>query len=359
MQSSASSAAQSIAYYVSQLRIDPEDPTDGSAPVVKCLPPSFFADANGSGPCNTYFVSPPATAGGNSTCSCDTAGLSGPVHTPVRDSINKYLYDNGICDGATQTSCDDECVCQLAQAEGDERSACQNGQVPADKDGWCFVDPDAGLGSSDLVAACLPTQRQALIFYDTGASLADGLIFIGCAMAQAPLDTPALGAAVGAPCVPSDEYRPTFNDYALAEVVLDDQSRACDSGICLVNHFQGRVSCPYGQTQDELAEPQCFLPASNTPVTVAVDPQRVARQAAQAVTCSCRCDGPGDGPFCTCPRGMECAPVIQALGFPNDDVVAGSYCIPSGAAYDPQAPIPPATCGASPPAQDCGDPRPF
>lgn len=58
-------------------------------------------------------------------------------------------------------------------------------------------------------------------------------------------------SGVGNACVPSDEYSSTFSGCALGDVTLDSGSGLCESRLCLVNHFQGRVSCPYGQTSDE------------------------------------------------------------------------------------------------------------
>ena len=225
-----------------------------------------------------------------------------------------------------------------------------------DFDGWCYVDADQGVGDPATVAACPATERRTLRFY--GEPSAPGnMVFYACALENAPHEVPPVAAPLGAPCLMGDEYLPTFNGYAVTEVTVDNQSSACDSGVCISNHFQGRVSCPYGQDQDQLAEPQCFLPGSNDPVTVPVDSQFLAMPAAERVVCSCRCDGPGPGPFCACPDSMECSPLIQELGLPGNDSVAGSYCIPKGTAYDPLDAVPASTCDAS--LMDCGDPRPY
>lgn len=70
--------------------------------------------------------------------------------------------------------------------------------------------------------------------------------------------------ALGAPCVPSEELQPNFGSVGSAEVSLDNSSSSCSSGICLVNHFQGRVSCPYGQ---DAGRQECFIPGSNGTIT--------------------------------------------------------------------------------------------
>lgn len=163
-------------------------------------------------------------------------------------------------------------------------------------------------------------------------------------------------AEVGAPCVIDDETQPSFNGASVAEVILATQP-SCASELCLANHFQGRVSCPYGQTEAEAtAGPRCFLPGTNEPVTVRVQAQLVARPPALASTCSCRCAGPGDGPFCECPATTECVEVVLPLGLPSREDISGSYCIPPGAAYDRTA-----TSGdaCDPVLMNCGAPRPL
>src|SRR5688500_18171155 len=62
------------------------------------------------------------------------------------------------------------------------------------------------------------------------------------------------GGGVGDPCVPEDEYRQDFNGYAMAEVNVESKSFQCETRVCIVNHFQGRVSCPYGQKDDVLED---------------------------------------------------------------------------------------------------------
>jgi hypothetical protein len=61
----------------------------------------------------------------------------------------------------------------------------------------------------------------------------------------------ALGACesggVGDPCLPEDEYKETFAGFKLSEENIESRSFQCKTRICLVNHFQGRVSCPQGQ----------------------------------------------------------------------------------------------------------------
>jgi hypothetical protein len=147
----------------------------------------------------------------------------------------------------------------------------------------------------------------------------------------------------GATCTPLDEYEPTFSGFGLREVNVEDRSPTCASQICLVNHFQGRVSCPYGQNEagaeSQLDSPPCLTPDGGARVLWEVEPQLVDRRPEDAAYCSCHCGGPeGSGPFCACPSGFECVPLVPfGLGMPDDPSwnLQGSYCIKAGTAYDP------------------------
>lgn len=153
---------------------------------------------------------------------------------------------------------------------------------------------------------------------------------------------------VGDPCTPEDEYVETFSGFTAKEVNLESRSFQCETRVCLVNHFRGRVSCPLGQSEDTvLAQAQsgqaqtdapeaCRIPGSKDPVKVAVNPQCRTRTADLAVYCSCRCankDGKTDdgGKYCECPDGYACEAIKDlsvggAIGV-GQAQLAGSYCV--------------------------------
>ena len=113
--------------------------------------------------------------------------------------------------------------------------------------------------------------------------------------------------------------------FEINHVVLDNNVDGCTSGLCIVQGFQGRVSCPYGT----VGEHECMVPGSGASVTVPVRPQLVSRSPSLGATCTCRCDGPGDGPFCSCGAGQVCKPLIADFGIDGPArEQAGSYCVP-------------------------------
>ena len=142
-------------------------------------------------------------------------------------------------------------------------------------------------------------------------------------------------SGVGDPCVPEEEYLDTFSGFSAEEAVAETRSLQCETRVCLVNHFQGRVSCPYGQTAQQTANgARCVVPGGATPVREEVSPQLLARRADDAVYCSCRCDGPDKSArYCECPTGFSCEQVIPKLGIGKEQL-AGSYCIREGTRYN-------------------------
>lgn len=181
-------------------------------------------------------------------------------------------------------------------------------------------------------------------------ALALGLVLAVCAAGCE-------SGGVGDPCVPEDEYQVNFGGFGLNEVNIEARSLQCASRLCLINHFQGRVSCPYGQTQADLGLPathpaRCRLPNTKQAVAVPVSPWNAARTPERAVYCSCRCAGPDpNARYCQCPSGYACTPLVADLGLGNSEL-AGSYCVKSGTVFsvaDETAPdCTPSTCDAGP-----------
>lgn len=183
---------------------------------------------------------------------------------------------------------------------------------------------------------------------------------------------------VGDPCIPEQEYDPTFAGFDPREVNVESKSFQCETRLCLVNHFQGRVSCPYGQnitaTAANLSAPgtnepcnnqkptdqnsACCTPGIYQPVkpttnigsgggdggggsgsnNYSVLPNCTDRTASTAVYCSCRCanvDGnTNDGAnYCTCPDGYDCTQLVAQTGVAGENLT-GAYCIKHNTAYN-------------------------
>lgn len=199
--------------------------------------------------------------------------------------------------------------------------------------------------------------------------LATALCVLGGALVTTPGCSAKTNAAtgVGDPCTPGVEADGTFLGFNENEVNFEAGSPTCATSICLVNHFRGRVSCPYGQSADGSGPVggQACATTKGAPVTggpssalkkAQVAPQCVDRAADKAVYCSCRCanaNGRTDdaGVYCACPSGFECTSVITSIG-PSTNDVAGSYCVKSGTAYDRNTACNQGDC--DPVARKCG-----
>jgi hypothetical protein len=81
----------------------------------------------------------------------------------------------------------------------------------------------------------------------TYALLLQGFFAVGGVVAIGFLPASCQTGGIGDPCTPEDEYLGTFAGFKLTQENIESRSFQCESRICLVAHFQGRVSCPAGQ----------------------------------------------------------------------------------------------------------------
>jgi hypothetical protein len=207
-------------------------------------------------------------------------------------------------------------------------------------------------------------------------SILSGMLGLISVLAVGALPTACQSGGVGDPCTPEDEYNTDFAGFKVTEENIESRSFQCQTRICLVNHFQGRVSCPFGQTNPPPAfdsakgcqnaesdnfnglsdaektakiaaesEKPCCVPGTDTVINAEVCGQcagNTNRNHNQAVYCSCRCgvaDGEPDDPnfnFCECPDSYECAQIRPNVGL-GDKQLTGKYCILKGTAFKDEA----------------------
>lgn len=323
-----------VQYVVPQLSIGPS----------VCLPIQLSLGDDGDPDC-VMVVASPLTSG------CDSPGLA-PLAADQSSFWRGQMTRSRWCGEAGKPDCADFNLCELLPAAGNDRASCLfSANLPSSSDltGFCYVDPSQGIGNPAVVAPCYETDARMLRVLNTIAESEH--LMLACSVHKATAPVPAVPQPLGSPCIPSDERNPSFPGYSASEVNVLEASD-CESNVCLMDHFQGRVSCPYGQ---QLGEAKCFLPFSDEVVTTQIQSQLVERPAKDTAICSCRCDGPGPGPFCACPSGMVCSHLIDSLGLAGDSW-EGSYCTKQGA-----EPIRPDMgrmwCGAD--GYDCGPARPY
>jgi hypothetical protein len=204
---------------------------------------------------------------------------------------------------------------------------------------------------------------------------------------------------VGDPCTPESEYNTDFAGFSEKEVNVESKSYQCQTRLCLVNHFRGRVSCPYGQQSDGTVDPgtgatdSCWVPGtapnpppnpSPGPLATPYTPNRITgplvnpndpnsppadtknqhavpaqcteRKAADSVYCSCRCADinggqGGNSVYCKCPQGFHCSQLVGTIGQGNEGLTGG-YCVKDNHDYDISG-----TCTSCTTNDKCGDAR--
>ncbi len=203
-------------------------------------------------------------------------------------------------------------------------------------------------------------------------SILSGVFAVFGVVAIGLVPTACQSGGVGDPCIPEDEYDPNFAGYKVTQENIESRSFQCETRICLANFFQGRVSCPLGQSQRAACTPddnsacgdgeECVKSAANAPSCGDVEGNPVdadcnAFSGTDKGICNkeglfCECGG-DDRP---CPPGFTCdSETKQCLSYvchekgscqvPKDDETAGDNagkgcCVPGT-----DIPIAPSVCG--------------
>lgn len=147
----------------------------GPALANQCLGRAPALEKDGSTSCVILEVDP---AGG---CDCTGAGRRAP-DADVMETVRGELRDSRTCgDEVGQTSCNQVCACQISETTGDALNRCRGGAAAAtEQAGYCYVDPDKGLGSPDLVRDCPSTQRRLLRFVGADTPKKGSLAYMAC-----------------------------------------------------------------------------------------------------------------------------------------------------------------------------------
>ncbi len=156
-------------------------------------------------------------------------------------------------------------------------------------------------------------------------TLLSGLLGLAAVAGLASLPAACQSGGVGDPCTPEEEYGTSFSGFNVAEEYLETRSFQCATRICLVNHFQGRVSCPLGQSQSDVHT--CAGPGDTSCGTG----ESCVASGTLAPICGA-CD-PATDPGCVampCPTGLTCDP---ALGLCTCDSAKSATLTLDGTSY--------------------------
>lgn len=197
--------------------------------------------------------------------------------------------------------------------------ACRVQQVPvvngaplSGREGFYFLEASASIpgsiGAFRFTPRAVPTADvQSSITCTTAATLTARAGLTSTAADSCASPAPTASSRIGAACVPDITPLQGFDSQ---DVYLENTSRACNLGSCLVFHLAGST------------DPECGIDMTQ-PVCAS------ARALRERAFCSCRCGPAGQGGAkpCTCPDDFRCVPSVVALG-----PFAGSYCVPAGTA---------------------------
>jgi hypothetical protein len=147
----------------------PIEPEGGSCPAQtsaaftgKCLPRSLGPVTDPSSPdfgkvaCRMFVVAPAETG----ICACDLPNYR-PLGSIDTANVRQDFSASGYCSSAC---CESLCFCELLQLSGDDLARCQAGIIDASLDvpGFCYVEPDVGVGDLSTVKDCKASERHNL-----------------------------------------------------------------------------------------------------------------------------------------------------------------------------------------------------
>jgi hypothetical protein len=111
---------------------------------------------------------------------CEDIGRQ-PVQTDRKPAIDAAKKD------PTYETAQWNCFCEIKQVLGEDLVACQkqtaNPPINASMqpvNGWCYVDPAAGVGNPDIVEKCPDTEKRIVRFVGEGGAKAGATLFITC-----------------------------------------------------------------------------------------------------------------------------------------------------------------------------------
>jgi hypothetical protein len=140
---------------------------------------------------------------------------------------------------------------------------------------------------------------------------------------------------IGDPCIPEDEFNADFAGFKISQENIESRSFQCESRLCLVNHFQGRTSCPAGQPP----RTSCGGPDASC----SGDGEKCVEAGAFAPDCTsnAECNGfAGDGAVCNGAGFCECNDTSCPEGYlcDGDSKQCKAYvCHKPGNCQDPSA----------------------
>jgi hypothetical protein len=114
-------------------------------------------------------------------CGCTAAGRK-PASANASALVRKQLRESKACDSEGTRGCDEYCFCEIAQAEGDNRTHCLNEPTDSSTPGYCYIDPygEPPVGSPALVEDCGATSKRKIRFVGPDTPTPGATTYIAC-----------------------------------------------------------------------------------------------------------------------------------------------------------------------------------
>lgn len=144
-----------------------------------CQPRQLVADDEGNVPCIVIEARDSDRDGNAETtsdCNCNGEARAEPeggaaiAADQIRDELSKEEPSPGY-----------DCLCEVTQLAGDERTECQNEET-TNVNGWCYVDATSTpqVGNPALVENCPPSEQRLVRFVGAGEVEGGGRLYITC-----------------------------------------------------------------------------------------------------------------------------------------------------------------------------------
>jgi hypothetical protein len=150
-------------------------------------------------------------------------------------------------------------------------------------------------------------------------SILAGLLGLFSIAAVGALPLACQSGGIGDPCIPEDEYNADFTGFKVTAENIESRSFQCSTRICLVNHFQGRVTCPLGQAAPTFCGPKDTTTCEAANLGKCVEAASLAND----------CDPAQDN----CPNGTKCDPNRKVCACTSGSIPPdGFHCVKSNEA---------------------------
>lgn len=137
-----------------------------------CLPSAMAQDTNSSP--RVYLAGVTAAP-----CTCRAGSGRNRLSEARANVILHAMKNAGLCN-ASQCNTSTHCLCDIPRAGGGSLNVCLGAgdPVPEGNNGWCYVQPDIGMGNADIVSDCSGEEPQAIRMIGSAVPSDDEVVFL-------------------------------------------------------------------------------------------------------------------------------------------------------------------------------------